>query len=973
MAKDLMRKALIECEKYEVQCSYRSGQPKEYDFKVRQEAFYVELLCWMYDLLQGRDEDVEHRRSYERILLKIAKGLLVFSDPSTEEDFSHINKNNNTLFVSTIYYICGYEAIASLLLRLANPIFMETAAAQQLYSLVRGAEYPDREEKQGNSMVLKSILDDNKDILTEFKKRLRQRKTEHSYNTEREFFDEQMLMFALNRFTETNLAADLTKYDPDTEWLPYIRYSAQEGILSFLPSQRDAIEKGLLNFEGSFSLKMPTSAGKSYITELLIYQELTKHPESKILYLTPLRSLSRELGEKFKKIKNAFGYKVAVKYGGGSSADSVLGDDIQILVSTPEFFISLEKGIEDLLEGYKLIICDEGQLLDDYARGVNYEMLLTRLRKFQDKRFLFISAIIPNIQDINEWLGGTDKLIGDSTYRPSGIKLAKAVVNGNDIDLEVYGKGYHNVVYSINGFVTSPCFINSKGRNIDISCATALQAVNAGSVMLYVSFKRGPRGCESFSRNILDMLGRSNMSLPGKGGWGQKRELLYKYVKYQCGSDYLLVTCIANGLAYHHGDIPQDFRELIEEAVDDEVLPLVICTSTLAEGVNLPLKTIVLGNINDPLYAAQGWYLNKATLKNIIGRVGRAGRERYGMVIFPDNQKDYPFTLIQDALCDEGIPEVQGTLFRLVNYLVNTKKVKNINDLNELLGDDDLVAAIDLMITKSVDVDSLEDLSIEELISDSLAYKLGNEVQRTMLNNVFQARYNRLKEQFDAKEYFLLKATGFTVRDLAKAHELMSEADAAMFNNANEGQWREFLDYLMDKLYQLPSVQDDLEDDSHKYVGDYINDINLMKHLTALWMEGWTYKDIAEKAKEDKLLVDKVIVSIIFMQNCLCRQIRPLMAFMKSKYGVENTFLDSFHELMSVGIQTETQMYAYHNGQRNRLCLIALQDYLTAKGMNGIDNEAIRAYVKSKVEDMAGYLSEKEYPVLVMEMMRKWI
>ena len=68
----------------------------------------------------------------------------------------------------------------------------------------------------------------------------------------------------------------------------------------------------------------------------------------------------------------------------------------------------------------------------------------------------------------------------------------------------------------------------------------------------------------------------------------------------------------------------------MEESIDDGIIQLVICTSTLAEGVNLPLKTIVLGNINDPMYVGQGAYLSKATLKNIIGRVGRAGRERYG-------------------------------------------------------------------------------------------------------------------------------------------------------------------------------------------------------------------------------------------------------------------------------------------------------------------------------------------------------
>lgn len=837
--------------------------------------------------------------------------------------------------------------------------------------MIRGKEYPDNEEKQGRSIVLDSLLTRSNLSVSEWYNVLNERRT-HYYTSEREFFDEQMLRFGLKEFLNTNLATDLYAYDPDTDWEPYIRYSANEGILSFLPSQREAIEKGLLEFRESFCLKMPTSAGKSYITELLIYQELTNNPKSKVLYLTPLRSLSRELGEKFERIKKYFGYKVAVKYGGGYAADNILSDNIQILVSTPEFFISLEEGIEDLLEQYRLIICDEGQLLDDYSRGVNYEMLLTRLRKCNNKRFLFISAIIPNIKDINEWLGGTDKQIGDSTYRPSSIKLSKVVVNGNNLDLLVYGKDYDSNLYRIDKFVDSQRISFGTSRNIDLSCATALQAVNAGSVMLYVSFKRGHRGCEAFSDNILGLIESNNIKLPSSNS-EQLRNLM-DYVSFQCGEDYLLTKCVAKGFAYHHADIPQDFRELIEEAIDDGIIQLVVCTSTLAEGVNLPLKTIVLGNINDPMFVKHGWYLDRATLKNILGRVGRAGRERYGLVVFPDNKRQYPFAYVQDALKDINIPEVQGTLFKLVDVLANTEKIKDLNDINELLGDNDLVAAIDLMITKSTGAQSLEDLSIDELISDSLAYKLGNAQQRNMLRNLFQARYSRLKEQFDTNEYALLKSTGFTVRDLKKAHEIMSEADAHVFSEVNCHEWQSFLDYLIDKLYLLPSIQEELVDESHKYIRDYIQNSGLIKRICSLWMKGMNYKEIAEKADDTKILdVDKAIVSIIFIQNCICREARPLIKYMNVKYEVENEYLNTFHNLMSIGVLEEEQFYLFHHGLRNRVCLHAIIEYVKAIGASITEFEYLRSFMKGRMDEIRSFLINADYPEIVFEKIRKWI
>lgn len=968
---------LTESEKYEFCRSY--GVDAEGEFVERQDDYYISLLGTLHDILKMYFEtnSQEEYVRVKRALQALVKGLLLYSQKETADAFKGVRMLNNQLYVASIYYLFDYTAVASWVMSDIQMDAYEDESAQLLSFIVSGGKSAgDREVRKHYLPVFKPIEDfilkGDDELLNQVVKAYYKKYDERDFDSPTDFYMTSVLRCVLKKFCRDNIWQSLRKVDIEFDWKAYARHSYRQHIFSFLPSQQDAIDKGLLSFDGAFSLKMPTSAGKSYITELLIYQELTKDPDSKVLYLAPLRSLSRELGEKFEKIKKFFGYKVAVKYGGGSATDNLLSDEIQLLVSTPEFFISLEEGIEDLLERYKLIICDEGQLLDDYSRGINYEMLLTRLRKNKGKRFLFISAIIPNIQDINEWLGGTNKLIGDSNYRPSSIKLSKAVVNGNDLDLLVYDQDYSSVAYRIDRFVDSGGFVFDISKNRDMACALAIQAVNAGSVMLYVSFKRGARGCEYFSKVILNQLEQNKNSLNGFSKNNVGRNQMLQYVRYQCGDDYLLTKCIANGFAYHHADIPQDLRELLEESIDDGIIQLVVCTSTLAEGVNLPLKTIVLGNVIDPMYVDKGACLSKATLKNIIGRVGRAGRERYGLVIFPDNKKKLPFSLVQDALKDIGIPEVQGTLFRLVNYLVSTKKVADINDLNDLLGDNDLVKAIDMMITKSTNAQNLEELSIDDLISDSLAFKLGNNQQKEMLKTVFQARYSRLKEQFDAQEYALLQATGLSVMDLNKVYEIIDDSDAGVFSDANYQEWPVFLDYLLGKLYELPTVQEDLADDSHKHIGDYINNENLMKRICILWMEGLTYKDIAIKASNDPLDVDKVIVSIIFMQNCICRHVRPLVNYMKVKYEVDNSFLDSFHQMMNMGIATEEQVYMCNHGLRNRLCLHAMDDYLQSKGYNLLNLNSIRAFFRERRAEMTEFLLDRGYPEIAIEKLVKW-
>ena len=102
-----------------------------------------------------------------------------------------------------------------------------------------------------------------------------------NFESPTDFYMTRVLNCVLLKFGESNIWHSLRRADGNVSWERYAHHAYSQHVFSFLPSQQDAIDKGLLTFTGAFSLKMPTSAGKSYLTELLIYHELQLNPDAK--------------------------------------------------------------------------------------------------------------------------------------------------------------------------------------------------------------------------------------------------------------------------------------------------------------------------------------------------------------------------------------------------------------------------------------------------------------------------------------------------------------------------------------------------------------------------------------------------------------------------------------------------------------------------------------------------------------------
>lgn len=109
-------------------------------------------------------------------------------------------------------------------------------------------------------------------------------------------------------------------------------------------------------------------------------------------------------------------------------------DDTRAIVATPEALSGLLSAEPDFFARVSFVICDEGHLLDGEARGVGLELLLARMRarEIGPPKFVFVSAIVSNIEEINAWLGGTDETIVRSDYRPALAEFAVLRVAGKN-------------------------------------------------------------------------------------------------------------------------------------------------------------------------------------------------------------------------------------------------------------------------------------------------------------------------------------------------------------------------------------------------------------------------------------------------------------------------------------------------------------------------------------------------------------
>lgn len=918
----------------------------EYDFASRYADFYVSLITRLADLTDTPDYDNEE---WQRAMMETACGLEVFYDRLPQTDFAGVDRFTTLLYIAAIYYLCDYPAVANVYIRHCDSSQLKSEAAVRIWAIVAGN---DGKNLTGIDLMLR---DNDGTVYQQIKSDTRDKNSDFRYSSVYDFFESRLLEIVMERFVTDNLRSDLYHYDPNTDWSDYIRYAISRHIYSFLPSQREAFGRGLLSFKRSFSLHMPTSAGKSFITELLIYQELRGNSNAKVLYLAPLRSLSHELKMKYAQVSMALGFTFRCIYGGGNfSVSETFVDNADMLISTPEAFMGLEGAIDDILSRFTLIICDEGQLLVSEGRGLEYELLLSRMLKQDSIRFLFISAIVPNVGEINTWLGGDSDEVCSSNYRPTDLRFGFYQQTDSGIDVNVLIPR-HEAEVELRSFVPGVKFRSIR----DQACSIALQSLNAGSVMLYTSFKSGNSSCEKYGRSVKSAIDRQQHPSPSHFLSAHQTERLciyQQYSEYLFGKDYYQTVFLHHGYAVHHGSVPQCMREIIETAFSNGEIRMVICNKTLAEGVNFPVKTLVLGNIQHPKEYERLMPLDD--LMNVIGRAGRAGKETYGMVIGNAEKNQY----ILKAAKGEDLQPAKGQMSGLLEDIKKAewKKGNELteDEMKELLEDTGYAESLDKMIMLSTDDFSLPNADAEALASSSLTYHLTSHQGRSNLRRVFNSRLKNL-QGLSSDIFETYKQTGISLKEIEGLSSRIQDNLGWDSIDVEDLCKSEFIGTML----QLTGFGE-TEENSQQYA------VVLQK-----WMRGFTYKEIAD---ETALSVDDTVDCIEKLTRDFLMQSKAVIRYVCYRFNIENEAFGYWPIFVEKGLCTAVQAILCRKGLSDRIALHTVDRYIREETNwqtfgESFLNDNLLGLLQGKRTELDRFMEQSRIPLLARERVNEFL
>ena len=271
----------------------------------------------------------------------------------------------------------------------------------------------------------------------------------------------------------------------------------------------------------------------------------------------------------------------------------------------------IRHGIE-WIDQIGLIVADEIHLIGDADRGPTLEVILTKLKDLENKpQILGLSATVTNSDEISEWLGC--KLVS-SEWRP--VPLTEGIFDGGTI---LWNNGES---YEIESSI--------RGPPVDLSLDTIK---NGGQSLIFAetrtrSASLATKGADAVSKFLSD---------------SEKKDLEKISANLLNGNEHTdliktLAALLKKGVGFHHAGLNQNCREIIESEFRNGKIKLLASTPTLAAGVNLPARRVVIANVaRYDVKSGANKPISVLEYKQLCGRAGRPQYDKYGEAIIVGN------------------------------------------------------------------------------------------------------------------------------------------------------------------------------------------------------------------------------------------------------------------------------------------------------------------------------------------------
>lgn len=559
------------------------------------------------------------------------------------------------LLGSASYYLCDLPGSASVLAKRIDgdcPDLDGDALEDLLLWLLQadlgtyfdGAEGPFGEFIDGISKwILQFFKNGNgEDNLLDLATKLRD--AVYEFGTPRQLLFGDVIAALLRKKLENSAWKALPSYSglPRDKWLHALQKDSF--IKELWPAQHLLGKADVLKGESAI-VQMPTSAGKTKATELILRSAFLAERVSLGIIIAPFRALCHEIKNS---LVEAF-HNEPTKVDELSDAlqtdfeiAELLGHQ-QILVVTPEKLLYVLRHAPELAAHIGLLVFDEGHQFDSGTRGITYELLLTSLRSMipAGTQKVLISAVISNAEAVGEWLNGEPNVVEGTTLIPTFRSVGFAswldqLGRIEYVDSRDAEQGEFFVPRVIERFnlgrkkrERTHRFFPEKTDGQAIALYLGLKLVPNGSIALFCARKST---AASVCEKAVDIIERgAPVALPSYFSDAQEVERLTHLHVENLGADAPVSQSAAHGIFSHHGNTPHGIRLAVEHAMRDDLVRFVVCTSTLAQGVNLPIRYLIVTSVYQGMER-----IKVRDFHNLIGRAGRAGMHTEGSILFAD-------------------------------------------------------------------------------------------------------------------------------------------------------------------------------------------------------------------------------------------------------------------------------------------------------------------------------------------------
>jgi POLQ-like helicase len=787
---------------------------------------------------------------------------------------------------------------------------------------------------------------------------------------------------------------------PTEQWAVAIR--RQEFPKELWPSQILLGKAGLFNGLSGV-IQMPTSAGKTRSVEIILRSGFLSGRTKLAVVVAPFRALCHEIATslrqafrnddvKVNELSDAmqldFLEQVAELFGSAPPTSNY------ILVLTPEKLLYVLRQSPNLIQDIGIVVYDEGHQFDTGSRGVIYELLLTEIKSLlsADAQTVLVSAVIQNADAIGKWLIGENaKVVNGTGLLPTARTVAFASWLENRGQLMFFDSGsYDKLDYFVPRVIEQSVFapkpretknkaFPEKYASNDIALYLGIRLVPRGAVAIFCGLKATASG---IAKRAVEVYERGlEGAPPAASANADELRRIKNLVDGHFGEESTTSKAASLGVFVHHGTTPQGLRLAIEHAMQKSLINFVVCTSTLAQGVNLPIRYLIVTGI----YQA-GEKLKVRDFQNLIGRAGRSGMHTEGMVIFSDSEvydkrqqrgeawkfnssvellnpsnsentassllrllspievgPDQVLSLTADQLCglllldEREWPELANQV-KQSNSDVNIEVKKLVKEFRSRYA---LLSSVESYLMANRGTKSFIDfkVAVEALATSTLAFHLATDDLKPSVKTLFScvADFIQLQEPFVETQKAYSK-TLLGIRNAKAIESWVNESREELLALDTSKAW-------LSRVWGLFVQQ---SDDKFFHT---IEPFDLSQELAAMWLDGCPYKGIYAHAKRKnaskpygetrrtKLSEDDIMS---FCENTLgfdCALVLAAVAqFLFGESGINTegpSALNVFQKSLKYGLPDELSISCYECGFADRAIAQHLCNVLRGDGFEG--------------------------------------